>query len=74
MIRFVKNQDYEGWKKLYLQYGEFYQVPMTHEGLSKVWTWLHDSSQEMEGLVYELSLIHISEPTDKRQSRMPSSA
>ena len=30
MIRFVKNQDYEGWKKLYLQYGEFYQVPMTH--------------------------------------------
>ena len=32
MIRFVKNQDYEGWKKLYLQYGEFYQVPMTLEG------------------------------------------
>ena len=54
MIRFVKNQDYEGWKKLYLQYGEFYQVPMTHEGLSKVWNWLHDSSHEME-----LSLIHI---------------
>ena len=53
MIRFVKNQDYEGWKKLYLQYGEFYQVPMTHEGLSKVWTRLHDSSHEMEGLVYE---------------------
>ena len=53
MIRFVKNQDYEGWKKLYLQYGEFYQVPMTHEGLSRVWTWLHDSSHEMEGLVYE---------------------
>ena len=49
MIRFVKNQDYEGWKKLYLQYGEFYQVPMTHEGLSKVWTWLQDSSHEMEG-------------------------
>ena len=38
MIRFVKNQDYEGWKKLYLQYGEFYQVPMTHEGLFRVWT------------------------------------
>ena len=53
MIRFVKNQDYEGWKKLYLQYGEFYQVPMTHEGLSKVWNWLQDSSHEMEGLVYE---------------------
>ena len=53
MIRFVKNQDYEGWKKLYLQYGEFYQVPMTHEGLSRVWNWLNDSSHEMEGLVYE---------------------
>ena len=44
MIRFVKNQDYEGWKKLYLQNGEFYQVPMTHEGFPKVWNWLHDSS------------------------------
>ena len=53
MIRFVKNQDYEGWKKLFLQYGEFYQVPMTNEGLSKVWNWLHYSSHEMEGLVYE---------------------
>ena len=53
MIRFVKDQDYEGWKKLYFQYGEFYQVPMTHEGLSRVWNWLHDSSHEMEGLVYE---------------------
>ena len=87
MIRFIKNQDYEGWKKLYLQYGEFYQVSMTHEGLSKVWTWLHDSSHEMEGLVYEktgriVGLAHFRScllytspsPRDGLLSRMPSSA
>ena len=52
VIRFVKkNQDYEGWKKLYLQYGEFYQVPMT----------MHDfyrHVQHIETLFWEIEFVN----------------
>ena len=53
MIRAIEKNDFQEWKKLYLQYGDFYQVPMNDHGLSVVWSWIHDPSHAMEGLVLE---------------------
>ena len=53
MIRSIEENDFQEWKKLFLQYGDFYQVPMTDHGISVVWSWIHDPCHEMEGLVFE---------------------
>ena len=56
MIRAIEENDFQEWKKLYLQYGNFYKVPITDPGLSTVWAQIHDPSHEMEGLVFENNL------------------
>ena len=53
MIRMIEEKDFQDWKNLYLQYGDFYQVPITTEGLSAVWSWIQDPNHEVEGLVFE---------------------
>ena len=54
------------------------QVARTRNGLARVKR-VHDEGGDeirvlVQGSVYQLSLIHISEPTDTERSRMPSSA
>ena len=52
MIRQIKTEDRNDWKKLYKSYAEFYEVEMNDKLLQKVWSWLHDKNHEVEGLVY----------------------
>ena len=52
MIRQIKTEDRNDWKKLYKSYAEFYEVEMNDKILQKVWSWLHDKNHEVEGLVY----------------------
>ena len=52
-IRAVNQADQSQWQGLYRQYGEFYQVGMTDETLTTVWSWLHDPAHVVEGIVAE---------------------
>ena len=52
MIREIQLKDKEQWKKLYRDYANFYKVEMTEKILQTVWNWLHNTSHEVEGLVY----------------------
>ena len=66
MIRKICIKDKENWKKLYKGYADFYKSPINDIILDTVWSWLMDKDHEVRGIVYELSLIHISEPTRPR--------
>lgn len=54
MIREIQLKDKEQWEKLYRGYADFYKVEMSDKILQIVWNWLHDKSNEVEGLVYEV--------------------
>ena len=54
MIREIQLKDKEQWGKLYRGYADFYKVEMSDKILQIVWNWLHDKSNEVEGLVYEV--------------------
>lgn len=43
--------DKVGWRKLYYGYAEFYKVPMSEEVIDRVWDWLHNPREPLEGLV-----------------------
>lgn len=53
IIRPAAAEDFEGWRPLYLGYGDFYGVPMTDATLARVWGWLMDPAHVLEGLVAE---------------------
>ena len=40
--------------KLYKGYADFYKVEMNDKILQTIWSWLHDKSHDVEGLVYEV--------------------
>lgn len=42
------------WDRLYAGYAAFYRVTQTPEMRDRVWSWLHDPAQEVNGLVAEL--------------------
>ena len=42
------------WEKLYKGYADFYKVEMNDKILQTIWSWLHDKSHDVEGLVYEV--------------------
>ena len=54
MIREIQLKDKVQWEKLYRGYADFYKVEMSDKILQIVWNWLHDKSNEVEGLVYEV--------------------
>ena len=54
MIREIQLKDKVQWEKLYKGYADFYKVEMSDKILQIVWNWLHDKSNEVEGLVYEV--------------------
>ena len=53
MIREIQLKDKVQWEKLYKGYADFYKVEMNDKILQTIWSWLHDKSHDVEGLVYE---------------------
>lgn len=53
-VRPVRPQDRAQWDVLYQGYAEFYGVAQTVEMRDTLWSWLHDTAKESEGLVAEL--------------------
>ena len=54
MIREIQLKDKDQWEKLYKGYADFYKVEMNDKILQTIWSWLHDKSHDVEGLVYEV--------------------
>ena len=54
MIREIQLKDKVQWEKLYKGYANFYKVEMNDKILQTIWSWLHDKSHDVEGLVYEV--------------------
>ena len=54
MIREIQLKDKVEWEKLYKGYADFYKVEMNDKILQTIWSWLHDKSHDVEGLVYEV--------------------
>ena len=52
-VRSVAPADRAGWDRLYAGYAGFYGVQQTADMRDRVWSWLHDSSHEVEGFVAE---------------------
>lgn len=50
-IRPISTSDFESWSLLYSAYADFYQVDQTEEMRKKVWSWLHDYTHEVKGLI-----------------------
>jgi ribosomal protein S18 acetylase RimI-like enzyme len=50
-IRPVEPRDRAGWDRLYAGYAAFYLVTQTQDMRDRVWSWLMDKTQEMNGLV-----------------------
>jgi GNAT superfamily N-acetyltransferase len=50
-VRPVERGDKQRWRELYAGYAEFYKVEQTEEMASIVWGWIHDPSQQTEGIV-----------------------
>ena len=47
----ISEQDRTQWQDMYHGYAEFYRVPMNHEILDTVWSWIHDGSNPFFGLI-----------------------
>ena len=54
MIREIQLKDKVQWEKLYKGYADFYKVEINDKILQTIWSWLHDKSHDVEGLVYEV--------------------
>jgi GNAT superfamily N-acetyltransferase len=52
-IRPIASSDRAGWDRLYAGYAAFYLVTQTDEMRDRVWSWLMDSTKEVDGLVAE---------------------
>lgn len=52
-VRAVQMGDYADWSRLYAGYADFYGVAQTEDMREKVWKWLHDTAQPVNGFVAE---------------------
>jgi len=50
-VRSLIQSDYASWNELYLAYAEFYQVSQTQKMRDEVWSWLQDTSHEVNGFI-----------------------
>ena len=46
-IRPVEAADYDGWRKIYIGYAEFYHVDWSEDIVAAVWRWVCDPEHEM---------------------------
>ena len=54
MIRKLEQKDKKKWSKLYNGYAKFYKVPMNKGILNTLWSWIHDESNIVNGICFEL--------------------
>ena len=54
MIRKLERKDKENWAKLYNGYADFYKIPMNPVVLDTLWGWIHNESNDVNGLCFEL--------------------
>lgn len=47
----LSTNDRKGWESLYYGYANYYQVPMDHEILDTVWSWIFDKDNQFHALV-----------------------
>ena len=52
-VRPVRPSDRTGWDELYRGYAAFYKIAQSNEMRDRVWLWLHDVTEESEGLIAE---------------------
>ena len=52
-VRPVRASDRTGWDELYRGYAAFYKIAQSNEMRDRVWLWLHDVTEESEGLIAE---------------------
>jgi ribosomal protein S18 acetylase RimI-like enzyme len=52
-IQIIKpeNQHFDGWKRMFEGYNEFYNVSFTEEKAQRLWSWLLDPSHPCEALI-----------------------
>lgn len=55
VIRPVEPRDREGWNRLYAGYAAFYLATQTDDMRDRVWSWLMDDANEVNGLVAEVT-------------------
>lgn len=64
-VRSVRRADHDRWRQLYAGYAAFYRVEQTDQMAEDLWTWLHDPTHEVEGLVAvdgadnPIGLVHV---------------
>ena len=54
MIRKLALKDKEYWAKLYIDYADFYKVPINKRILDTLWIWIHDEKHIVNGVCFEL--------------------
>ena len=54
MIRNLQLKDRENWSKLYIDYADFYKVPMNADILNTLWSWIHNKNHIVNGICFEL--------------------
>ena len=54
MIRKLEQKDKKNWAQLYNSYANFYKVPMNTEILDTIWSWIHDETQVVNAICFEL--------------------
>jgi GNAT superfamily N-acetyltransferase len=52
-VRDVRADDFDQWRVLYRGYAEFYRVQQSDAMAESTWSWLHDPTHELRGLVVE---------------------
>ena len=52
-IRNLRQEDRQGWEKLYRGYADFYKATVDDEMPDRLWGWLMDDSHDVKGLVAE---------------------
>lgn len=50
-VRATRPQDRAAWDQLYKGYATFYGVDQSEEMRDRVWGWIHDDSEEVQGLM-----------------------
>jgi GNAT superfamily N-acetyltransferase len=52
-VRPARAEDFAQWRVLYRGYADFYMVQQSDAMAAQVWSWIHDPTHEVQGLVVE---------------------
>lgn len=50
-VRPAAEQDFDAWRDLFRQYGEFYRVDMPPDRFHLIWSWINDPAHEVDCLI-----------------------